>query len=121
MKEAPLRFTIFSFLAHTHFKWECLGQISHSIKITVFKTLRTLDTIFYNNNFACIITRVSPHEHKDSEHCLCTQSLPKREFLDNSHFSFSIVSYMRPLFQLQLSSLLYCILICFQLMEAGST
>ena len=31
-----------------------------------------------------LITRVSIHEHKHSEHCLCTKTLLKRRFLNNS-------------------------------------
>ena len=61
------RFTIFSFSAQTHFKWECMGQISDSIKITIVKTLRRLDTTW---NFACSITGVSTHEHDHWEHCV---------------------------------------------------
>ena len=81
MKEALLTFTIFSFSGQTHFQWQCLGQISHSIKIAIFKTLRRLDTTW---NFARSITRVSTHEHEHWEHCLYTQSLLKGRFLDNS-------------------------------------
>ena len=55
------------FSGQTHFKWECLGQISDSIKIAIF--------------FARSTTRASTHEH---EHCLCIQSLLKRKFLNNS-------------------------------------
>ena len=66
MKEALLTFTVVSFSGPTHFQWECLGQISDSIKIAIFKTLRKLDTTW---NFACSITRVSTHEHEHWEHC----------------------------------------------------
>ena len=44
MKEALLTFTVDSFSGPTHFQWECLGQISDSIKIAIFKTLRKLNT-----------------------------------------------------------------------------
>ena len=33
-------------------------------------------------DFARSITRVSTHEHEHWEHCLCTQSLLKRKFLN---------------------------------------
>ena len=59
--EALLRFTIFSFSGQTHFQWECLGQLSDSIKIAIFETLRRLDTTW---KFARSITRVSTHEHE---------------------------------------------------------
>ena len=75
-KEALLRFAVFSFSGQTHFEWECLGQISDSIKITVFKTLSRLDTTW---NFARTITRLSTHKHGQN-HCLRTQSLLKRKF-----------------------------------------
>ena len=79
MKEALLRFTVFSFSGQTHFQWECLGHFSDSIKIAIFKTLRRLDTTW---NFACSITRVSTHEHEHWEHCLWTQSLLKWRFFE---------------------------------------
>ena len=44
MKEALLRFTVFSFLGQAHFKRETYGQIYNSIKTVIFKTLRRLDT-----------------------------------------------------------------------------
>ena len=66
--EALLRFTVFSFSGQTHFQWECLGHFYTSIKISILKTLRSLDT-------TCI-TRVSTHEHQHLDHCLCTQSFP---------------------------------------------
>ena len=69
MKEALLRFTVFWFSGRTHFQWECYGHLYDSIKITIFKTLRRLDT---TRNLACSITRVSTHEHKHWEHWLCT-------------------------------------------------
>ena len=78
MGEALLRFTVFSFSGQTHFQWECFYD---SIKISIFKTLRRLDTTW---NFARSITRVSTYEHEHWEHCLCTQSLLKRRFLGNS-------------------------------------
>ena len=81
MKEALLRFTVFSFLCQTHFQWECYGHFSDSIKISIFKTLRRLDTTW---NFARSITRVSTHQHEHWEHCLCTQSLLKRTFFNKS-------------------------------------
>ena len=76
LKEAPLRFTVLSFSAQTHFQWECMGHFYASIKIAIFKTLRRLDTTW---NFACSITRVSTHEHEHWEH-----SLSKRKLLNNS-------------------------------------
>ena len=69
MKEALLRFTVFSFSGQTHFQWECYGH--NSIKISIFKTVRSLDTTW---NFAGSITRVSTHEHQHWQHCLRTQS-----------------------------------------------
>ena len=57
-----------------------LGHSYASIQTAIFKTLRRLDTTW---NFARSITRVSTHEHEHWEHCLCTQSLLKRKFLDN--------------------------------------
>ena len=81
MKEAILRFTVFLFSGQTHFQWERYGHFYYSIKICIFKTLRSLDTTW---NFAGSITRVSTHEHQHWEHCLCTQSLLKRSFLDSS-------------------------------------
>ena len=81
-KEAQVkRFTGFSFSGQTHFQWECYGHFSDSIIIAIFETLRRLDTTW---NFACSITRVSKHEHEHWEHCLCTQSLLKRTFLNDS-------------------------------------
>ena len=59
------------------FSVECYGHFYDSIKIAIFKTLRRLDKTL---NFARTITRVSTHEHEHWEHCLCTQSLLKREF-----------------------------------------
>ena len=59
----------------------CYGHFSDSIKITIFKTLRRLNTTW---NFALSITRVSMHEHEHWERCLCAQSLLKRKFLNNS-------------------------------------
>ena len=81
MKEALLSFTVFLFSGETHFQWECYGHFYASIKISIFKTVRSLDTTW---NFAGSITRVSTHEHQHWEHCLCTQSLLKRSFLNNS-------------------------------------
>ena len=49
MKEVLLIFTVFSFLGRTHFQWECYGYFRGSIKISIFKTLRRLDTTW---NFA---------------------------------------------------------------------
>ena len=69
-------FTLFSFSGQTHFRWECLWQISDSIKIAIFKILRKLDT---TSNFARSITRVSTHEHEHWQYCLCTQT-KKRVF-----------------------------------------
>ena len=46
-KEALLRFTVFSFLGPTHFQWQCYGHFYDSIKISVFKTLRRLDTTLF--------------------------------------------------------------------------
>ena len=43
-KEALLRFTIFLFLVQTLFQWECYRCFYVSIKISVFKTVRSLDT-----------------------------------------------------------------------------
>ena len=74
MKEALLRFTVFVFSGQTHSQWECYGHFYDSIKIAIFKTLRSLDTTW---NFACSITRVSTHEHEHWEHCL---SLLKKMF-----------------------------------------
>ena len=70
-KEALLRFTVFSFLGQTRFQWECYGHFHVSIKISIFKTVRRLETTW---NFAGSITRVSTREHQHWEHCLCTQS-----------------------------------------------
>ena len=55
-----------------------MGHSYAITKITIFKTLRRLNTTW---NFARSITRVSTHEHEHWEHCLCTQSLQKRRFL----------------------------------------
>ena len=79
--EALLRFTVFSFSAQTYFQWECMGHFYDSIKISIFITLRRLDSTW---NFAGSITRVSAHEHEHWEHCLCTQSLLKRMFFNKS-------------------------------------
>ena len=69
-KEALLRFTVFS----------------------CFKTVRNLDTTW---NFAGSITRVSTHEHQHWQHCLCTQSLIKRKFFNNSdHVSSSLFCFI---------------------------
>ena len=75
-KEALLRFTMVSF-SGKHIFSGVQGHFYTSIKIALFKTLRRLDTTW---NFARSITRVSTHEHKHWEHCLCTQSLLKRVF-----------------------------------------
>ena len=80
-KESLLRFTVVLFLGKLIFNG-VQGHFSASIKITIFKTLRRLDTTW---NFARSITRVSTNEHEHWEHCLCTQSWLKREFLDNSN------------------------------------
>ena len=80
MKEAFLRFTIVSFSCKLIFNG-VLGNSHDSIKIAIFKTLRGLDSTW---NFAPSITRVSTQEHEHWEHCLCTQSLLKRRFLNNS-------------------------------------
>ena len=53
------------------------GHFYGSIKISVFKTLRRLNTTWI---FACSITRVSTHEHEHWEHCLCTQFTNKKVF-----------------------------------------
>ena len=39
MKEALLRFTVFSSLGQFHFQWVCYGHFYNSIKIIIFKTL----------------------------------------------------------------------------------
>ena len=70
-KEALLRFTVFPCSGQTHFQWECYGHFYDSIKISIFKTVRSLDTTW---SFAGSITRVSTHEHQHWQHCLCTQS-----------------------------------------------
>ena len=44
MKEALLRFTVFLFSGQTHFQWECYGHFYNSIIISMFKTVRSLDT-----------------------------------------------------------------------------
>ena len=56
MKEAFLRFTVFLFSGQTHFQWECYGHFYDSIKISIFKTVRRLDTTWI---FAHSITRLS--------------------------------------------------------------
>ena len=79
-KETLLRFTVVSFSGKLIF----IGVQGHfyaSIKIAIFKALRRPDTTW---NFARSITRVSTHEHKHWEPCLCTQILLKREFLNDS-------------------------------------
>ena len=58
-KEALLRVTIFSFSAQTHFQWECMGHFYTSIKSTIFKIVRRLDTTW---NFARSITTHSSTE-----------------------------------------------------------
>ena len=55
----------------TDFQWECYGHFYNSIKICIFKTVRSLDTTW---NFAGSITRVSTHQHQHWQHCLCAQS-----------------------------------------------
>ena len=59
---------------------QCKEHFYISIKITILKTVRRLDTTWI---FACNTTRVSTQEHKHWSHCLCTQSLLKRQFFDN--------------------------------------
>ena len=44
MKEALLRFTVFLFSCQIHFQRECYGHFYHNIKISIFKTVRRLDT-----------------------------------------------------------------------------
>ena len=63
-KEVFWRLTVFSLLDQTHFQWECMGHLYSITKITIFKTLRRLDTTW---NFAHNITRVSTHEHEHWE------------------------------------------------------
>ena len=60
-------------------------------KIAIFDTLRRLDTTW---NFAHSITWVSIRE-LDWDHCLCTQSLLKRKFLNNSRYQLFFSSLMR--------------------------
>ena len=79
-KEALLRITVVSFSGKLNFSG-VRGHWYASIKITIFKTLRRLNTTW---NFVRGITRVSTHEHEHWEHCLCSQSLLKRRFLINS-------------------------------------
>ena len=45
----------------TDFQWECYGHFYNSIKICIFKTVRSLDTTW---NSAGSITRVSTHQHQ---------------------------------------------------------
>ena len=78
-KEALSRLTVISFSGKLIFNG-VQGHWHASIKIAIFKTLRRLDTTW---NFVCSITRVSTHERKHWEHCLCMQSLVKR-FLNYS-------------------------------------
>ena len=59
---------------------QCKGNFYTSIKISIFKILRRLDTTW---NFAHRITS-STHVHKHREHYLCTQSFLKRKFSNNS-------------------------------------
>ena len=85
-KAALLRFTVVLFSGKLIFNG-VLGHSYASIKITIFKTPRGLDTTW---NFARSITRVSTHEHEHWEHCLCIQSLLKRRFLNNLAAVFSV-------------------------------
>ena len=80
MKEALLRFTVVLFSGKQIFNG-VKGHVYASIKISIFKPLRSLDTTW---NSAHCITRASTHENEHWDHCLCTQSLLKRGFLDNS-------------------------------------
>ena len=92
-KEALLRFAVFLFSGQTHFQWECKGHFYDSIKISIFKTQRRLDTTW---NFARSITRVSTHEHKHWEHCLCTQSLLKNKVLEQLKLAVACSARRRP-------------------------
>ena len=69
--------SVFSFSGQSRFQWECFRYSYASIKVSIFKTLRSLDTIW---NFARSITRVSTHEHEHWEHCLCTEFTKKKVF-----------------------------------------
>ena len=60
-----------------NFQWECMGHSYASIRISIFKTLKRLDTTW---NFARRITRVSTHEHEHWELCLCVQFAKKESF-----------------------------------------
>ena len=62
MKEALLRFTVFLFLGNS-FSVGALRALYNSIKVSTFKSLRSLDTTW---NFACSITRVCTHEHSST-------------------------------------------------------
>ena len=61
------------------------GTFTLASKSLFFKTLRRLDMTC---NFARSVTRVSTLEHEHWEHCLCTQSLLKIRFSNNSHGFF---------------------------------
>ena len=76
-RQALLRFTVFLFSGQTHFQWECYRYFSDSIKISIVKTLRRLDTTW---NFARSIIRVSTHEYEHWEHGLPTQFTKKKVF-----------------------------------------
>ena len=53
MKEALLRFTVFSFSGQTHFQWECYRQISDSIKIAIIFSKQCTQTMFSMLVFVC--------------------------------------------------------------------
>ena len=78
-KALLLSLSVFSFLGPNNFQWSAWSK--SYVSNAIFKTLRSLDTTW---NFARSITRVSTHEHGHWEHCLCTQSLLKRKFWNNS-------------------------------------
>ena len=46
-KEALTRLTVFSFSGQVHFQWEGMGHFYASIKIAIFKTLRTTYTLLF--------------------------------------------------------------------------
>ena len=58
-KQALLRFTVVPFSGKLIFQWECYGHFYDSIKISIFKTVRRLDTTW---NFKHFKLQVAPWE-----------------------------------------------------------
>ena len=66
MKEALLRFSVCSFWGQTHFQWECYGRFYNNIKISIFKTVRRLDTTWNSPGSLHMNTSTEFNKKKES-------------------------------------------------------